>query len=76
MYHVLNRGDRREPIFRDDRDRQAFLTTLGETCGKTGWEVPALCLMDNHFHLVEETPRAIWLKLIGQTFRHCKISVV
>ena len=57
VYHVMNRGDRREPIFRDDQDRQSFLSTLGETCGKTGWEVHALCLMPNHFHLVLETPR-------------------
>src|SRR5262249_30639513 len=25
---------------------------------KTGWQVHALCLMSNHFHLVVETPRA------------------
>ena len=37
IYHVMNRGDRREPIFNDDADRQCFLTTLGETCAKTGW---------------------------------------
>ena len=54
----MNRGDRREPIFRDDEDRQRFLNTLGEACGKTGWQVHALCLMSNHFHLVVETPRA------------------
>ena len=35
VYHVMNRGDRREPIFRDDADRQRFLNTLGEACGKT-----------------------------------------
>jgi putative transposase len=57
MYHVMNRGDRREPIFRDEEDRQCFLRTLGEACGKTGWQVHALCLMPNHFHLVVETPR-------------------
>ena len=56
IYHVMNRGDRREPIFKDDADRQCFLTTLGETCAKTGWQVHALCLMPNHFHLVLETP--------------------
>ena len=54
----MNRGDRREPIFVDDEDRQLFLKTLGETCEKTGWVVHALCLMNNHFHLVAETPRA------------------
>jgi putative transposase len=25
IYHVMNRGDRREPIFRDDTDREYFL---------------------------------------------------
>jgi REP element-mobilizing transposase RayT len=57
VYHVMNRGDRREPIFKDDKDRMLFLETLGECCGKTGWEVQALCLMSNHFHLVVETPQ-------------------
>jgi REP element-mobilizing transposase RayT len=58
VYHVMNRGDRREAIFRDEEDRRRFLSTLGEACGKTGWRVHALCLMPNHFHLVVETPRA------------------
>ncbi len=57
IYHVMNRGDRREAIFGDDEDRRRFLTTLGEACAKTGWQVHALCLMPNHFHLVVETPR-------------------
>ena len=58
IYHVMNRGDRREPIFDDDADRRRFLETLAETCGKTGWQVHAYCLMPNHFHLVIETPQA------------------
>ena len=58
IYHVMNRGDRREPIFKDDTDRQRFLETLGETCLKTGWQVHAYCMMMNHFHLVVETPQA------------------
>ena len=37
IYHLMNRGDRREPIFRDDQDRRSFLATLGEACEKTGW---------------------------------------
>ena len=58
IYHVMNRGDRREDIFRDDADRTRFLETLGQSCGKTGWQVLAYCLMPNHFHLVVETPQA------------------
>src|SRR5438093_938918 len=58
IYHLMNRGDRREPIFRDDCDRQRFLETLAEACAKTDWQVHAYCLMSNHFHLVVETPQA------------------
>lgn len=57
IYHVLNRGDRREPIFRSEKDEELFLQTLGEVCAKADWEVHALCLMSNHFHLVVETPK-------------------
>jgi hypothetical protein len=58
IYHVMNRGDRRAPIFKDDLDRQRFLATLGKASAKTGWQVHAYCLMENHFHLVVETPLA------------------
>ena len=57
IYHVMNRGDRRQAIFADDHDRQRFLQALGEACEKTGWQVHAYCLMSNHFHLVIETPQ-------------------
>jgi hypothetical protein len=32
IYHLMSRGDRREPIFLDDEDRKTFLRTLGEAC--------------------------------------------
>ena len=38
MYHVMNRGDQREDVFRDDPDRQKLLATLGEACAKTEWQ--------------------------------------
>jgi REP element-mobilizing transposase RayT len=54
----MNRGDRREDIFRDGKDRRRFLAVLGEACAKTRWQVHAWCLMRHHFHLVIETPEA------------------
>jgi putative transposase len=57
IYHVMNRGDRRESIYRDDADRKRFMETLGEVCVRSGWRVHAYCLMPNHFHLVLETPQ-------------------
>jgi REP element-mobilizing transposase RayT len=58
IYHLMNRGDRREPIFKTDFDRLNFLQTIEETCLRTDWQVHAWCLMGNHFHLVVETPQA------------------
>ena len=60
IYHLMNRGDRREPIFRGDSDRELFLETLSEACAKTGWEVHAYCLMRNHFIWSWKRPRPIW----------------
>lgn len=57
IYHVMNRGDRREAIFKNDGDRERFLETLGETCARTNWQIHAYCLMPNHFHAVIETPQ-------------------
>ncbi|MEK7676139.1 MAG: transposase [Verrucomicrobiota bacterium] len=57
IYHVMNRGDRREDIFLDGEDRVRFLDTLSQACSRTDWQVHAYCLMRNHFHLVVETPQ-------------------
>ncbi len=58
IYHVMARGDRREPIVRDDRDREIFVDTLFQAVLKGGWEVYAWVLMDNHYHLALRTPQA------------------
>ena len=50
------RGDRREASFRDDRDRERFLETFGEVQERTGRGVHAYVMMDNHCHLLLETP--------------------
>src|SRR4029450_1292009 len=54
----MARGNRREAIFRGERDRQLFLKTLGNACEMTGWRIHAYCLMSNHYHLLIETPEA------------------
>jgi REP element-mobilizing transposase RayT len=52
LYHVTSRGDRREPIYRDDEDRRCQLAVLDEACSRFGADVLAHCLMGNHYHLV------------------------
>ncbi len=58
VYHVTSRGDRREPIFRDDGDREMFLDILAHTLERLDAQVLAYCLMGNHYHLVLHTRQA------------------
>lgn len=58
LYHVTSRGDRKESIYAGDQDRAAFLEVLGEVVRDFHWVCHAWCLMDNHYHLVIETPDA------------------
>lgn len=41
-----------------DDDRRFFLKTLSDTCERTGWHVHAWVLMNNHHHLMIQTPEA------------------
>jgi REP element-mobilizing transposase RayT len=56
LYHVTARGDRREDIFEDDLDLQTFLATLEQVITRFNWTCYAWCLMDNHYHLLIQTP--------------------
>lgn len=58
LYHLTARGDRQESIFLDDSDRRRFLELLGKEIQQQGWLCYAYCLMDNHYHLLIETPQA------------------
>ena len=54
--HATARGNERRAIYRDDRDRLRFCEVLGEAAEMFGWRIHAYVLMDNHFHLLVETP--------------------
>jgi putative transposase len=56
LYHVTSRGDGREPIFLDDEDRGLLLCVFSDVIRNFNWVVHAYCLMDNHYHLLVETP--------------------
>jgi REP element-mobilizing transposase RayT len=56
IYHVTTRGDEGSDVFADDQDRLQFLAVLSEVVSRTGWLVHAYVLMDNHYHLLIETP--------------------
>lgn len=55
LYHVTARGDRQD-IFLTDKDRIDFLNILNNVVDRFNWLIHAYCQMDNHYHLLVETP--------------------
>ena len=66
VHDVMARGDRREEIFRDDRDRGKFLGYLAEGAERYRVKVHCYVLMENHFHLVASTPEGNLSKWMHQ----------
>jgi putative transposase len=52
FFHVVSRGNRRQPIFFTDADRLRFFRCIELAGRKHGWECHAYCLMTNHYHLL------------------------
>lgn len=55
---MFARGNRKQAIFRDDRDRRDYLGLLALEIRRTRWRCLSYCLMGNHVHLLVETPEA------------------
>src|SRR5262250_1819125 len=69
-YHVTCRGNERKAIFRDDKDRSVFLDKLQTSLQTYGVRLHAYVLMNNHFHLMVETPKGN----LSEFMRHFNIS--
>jgi len=68
-YHVIQRGNNRNPIFFSEEDYLFFLDTLAEAKIKHPCLVLGYCLMTNHFHLLlqpkEKDNVSLLIKLLG-----------
>ena len=58
FYHITSRGNQKDRIFRDKQDRNQFMDILKRTKGRYGYLLHAYVFMDNHYHLLIETPHA------------------
>jgi REP element-mobilizing transposase RayT len=56
FYHIISRGHRKENIYRTDKDKDVFLKKLKDAVKKYTLKLHAFILMDNHFHLLVQTP--------------------
>lgn len=54
-YHVMSRGNRKTPIFKERYDYIHFIKLLKTIMGKYPFKLHGICLMTNHFHLALET---------------------
>ncbi len=52
IYHVINRGNNRQRVFRKQADFGAFLHALAQLKERKPFELYGYCLLDNHFHLL------------------------
>jgi putative transposase len=55
-HHVTQRGNRRQPVFFEDSDYEAYRELLAENIRANGVRCVAWCLMPNHVHLILEPP--------------------
>ncbi len=64
LYHITSRGNERKDIFQDGADREKFLEIVADYHDRFGILVHAYVLMDNHYHLVLETPQGNLVKIM------------
>jgi len=55
LHHIIGRGIERREIFKDDLDRNNFLTRFDKIVTESHTECYAWALMPNHFHLLLKT---------------------
>jgi len=64
VYHIISRGNERRKIFLNDEDRLKFLDMLADYHDRLGILIHCFVLMDNHYHIVMETPKGNLLKVM------------
>ena len=64
FYHVIVRGNRRQKIFRDDRDRLYYLERVEHYRQRYRFTIYAYVLMFNHVHLLLETSKTPLSKIL------------
>ena len=56
LYHITSRGNTRQAIFLNEEDFTDFLEILNSVVKRYNFLLHAYCLMNNHYHLLIETP--------------------
>ena len=70
VYHVMNRGVRKLPVFEENDDYHMFFKYMEKTRKEYPFTLHAICLMTNHYHFLLETHTAD-LGIIMQRIQGC-----
>ncbi|MFT7688837.1 MAG: putative transposase [Candidatus Azotimanducaceae bacterium] len=57
-YHVTSKGTQDGSVFLDNEDRLAFLNVLETVVSRFAWLLHCYVLMDSHYHIIVECPKA------------------
>lgn len=52
LHHVIGRGIERSRVFKEEKDKRAFLERLQKQLAKSSMRCYAWCIMNNHFHIL------------------------
>jgi putative transposase len=75
VYHVINRGNNRQPVFHGDGDYEAFLKAIADLKERKEFDLYGYCLMGNHIHLLirprdDTISRIVQSLLVSHTQRY------
>lgn len=65
FYHITSRGNEQKPVFKSKKDREKFLEYLESAVKRYDAVIHTYCLMDNHYHLLLETPSGNLSKIMA-----------
>jgi REP element-mobilizing transposase RayT len=68
IYHVLARGNNKEPIFKEEADYYFFLKSLLFRKQRYEFKILSYALLPNHFHLLIKTSEKASLSTIMKSF--------
>lgn len=83
VYHVMLRGNNKQAVFFQDKDRDVFYERLEDITKKYGCQIHLFCLMTNHIHTVIEVGQiplskimqslsSVYTRYINKS--HCKVG--
>ena len=63
LYHVITRGNNKEYIFKEERDKEEYLKRVKKYIFKYNGRLYGYVIIDKHSHLLIEVSKILYLRL-------------